>query len=108
MSIRGVDAQLMIARSPDFAREASQQQKLGDHMQSFMAAQAKSEAEHEKAYVAKTEQPPEPELHLENEGGGNAGAYSSSKKKRAEEELREPSLLDADVGRGNHIIDIKL
>lgn len=107
MSIRGVDAHLMIARAPDFAKEASEQQKVSDRMQNFMAAQAKAEAEKEQTTIAKTEETQKPELHLENESEDNGGAGSSSKKKRNKKES-EPSLLDANVGPGTSTIDIKL
>ncbi len=108
MSIRGVDGQLMIARTPDFMKDASEQLKAGERMQNFAAAQTQAETELEQRTVVGTDKTPEPELHLENEGGGGAGGHSGSKKKKGEAEAQELSLLDANVGLSSSTIDIKL
>lgn len=108
MSIKGIDAQIMIARAPDFVKEANAQLKTGDRMQSFLAEQAKAEAEHDKSSIGRTEQTSGPELHLGEEGGGDNFYSPSGNRKNHEEVDADFSILDAEVGSVGSTIDIKL
>lgn len=107
MSIKGVDAQIMTTRAPDFVREASSQLKGGERMQEFLATQAQSEAEHDKASVHKTDASPKSELQPKKEGDTGSG-YSSSGKRGGKGEQADDALLNADVGSADNIIDILL
>ena len=107
MSIRGIDAQIMIARAPDFVKEANAQLKGAEKMQEFLAAQSKAEAEREKSSVAKAEKTLQVELHPDADGGGRGQYESAREKKFKENEEATRSLLDADVGSAKNLIDIK-
>ena len=107
MSIRGIDAQLMVTRTADLVQAANTQQKGAERIQDFLAVQNQSEIEREKASVAKTDKSPEVELRLGNEGGDGSEAYTSQQNEElARGEYME--LLDADVGPSEHILDITL
>ena len=106
MSIKGIDAQIMLARVPDFVREASTQLKVGDLMREYLAVQNKIAEEREKSMVIKTNQTYKPELRTENDSEG-AGAYYESSENR-KHELSQQSVLDEEIGVNEHIIDIKL
>ena len=107
MSIRGVDAQIMISRAPDFVKEANALNKGGERMQDFLAVQAKAEQDRVQSMIVKTDAAYKAELHLENEGGGGA-AYEDSPGKKKKGKDAAPDLLDLGVGSEGHIIDIKL
>lgn len=109
MSIKGIDAQIMITRAPDFAKEASNQQKIGDRTQDFLAVKAQAEAEKSKSSVSQAEETPRAELHLENEGG-TQDRYTSAAGKRKSKKTKSggSSMLDSEVAPGDNIIDIKL
>ena len=109
MSIRGIDAQMMVTRAPDFVQAANSQIKGAERMQDIISAQNQSTTEREKVSVSKTDKSPEIELRLGNEGGDGSEAYTSQQKQNEElarEEYNE--LLDADVGPSEHILDITL
>lgn len=107
MSIRGVDAQIMISRAPEFMKDASVQQKAGDRMQDFLAVQAQAEAEHDKASVAQLQQASRSELQLDSEGRSQNG-YAGGGERGGKRQDSEASLLDEDVGPADNIIDIRL
>lgn len=106
MSIRGIDAQIMMARTADAAREASNQMKGSEKMHESLAIQAKETFELEKSSIPKTEETPSSALHLKNEHEGAGGEYDGSGGKREKSEYDE--LLDADAGPGQSTIDITL
>lgn len=109
MSIRGIDAQLMLSRTPDFARDASAQLKTGDKVQDFLAVQAQAEAEHEKSSVVKSEEAPKSELHLGDEGSLGQEYSGSGGSKKDKDKKKDDPLLDVNVGHGREsIIDIRL
>lgn len=105
MSIKGVDAQIMSTRAPDFLREANSQLKGGEKMQEFLAIQAQAEAERSSASVRKTEAAPKAELQAKNEGG-TGDSYSSSGKRGGKNEQTDDPMLDASVGPSENIIDL--
>ena len=107
MSIKGVDAQIMIARAPDYVRETSTQLKVGDLMQEYLAVQNKVAEDREKSMVLKTGQTYKDELRLENEKEGS-GAYYESDEDHGRRASSEPSVLDEEIGVNEHLIDIKL
>ena len=107
MSIRGIDAQMMVTRTADLLQAANTQQKGGERVQDFLAVQNQALAEHEKASVVKTDKSPAAELHLGNEGGDGSETYTSQQNQElVRDEYME--LLDADVGPSEHILDITL
>ncbi|MCL1828980.1 MAG: hypothetical protein FWG32_05735 [Oscillospiraceae bacterium] len=107
MSIKGIDAQMMIARVPDFVRETSTQLKVGDLMQEYLAVQNKIMEDREKSMVTKTNSPHHTELRLENESDGT-GSYYESSENRERENSSQQSVLDEEIGVNEHIIDIRL
>ena len=106
MSIKGIDAQIMLARAPDFVRETNTQLKVGDLMREYLAVQNKATEDREKSMVIKTNQTYKPELRAENDSEG-AGAYYEGSENR-KRELSQESVLDEEIGVNEHIIDIKL
>ena len=107
MSIRGIDAQMMVTRAPEFLQSANSQLKGAERMQDVISAQNQSTVEREKVSVAKTDKSPEIELHLGDDGGNGGEAYTSQQN---EEQVLEKydELLNADVGPSEHILDITL
>lgn len=98
----------MVSRTTEFVHDVNAQMKGAERAQEFLAAQKNSEVEHDKNSIAKAEESPEVELHLENEGGDGSEAYSGQQKKDAPVESEYMSLLDSDVGPSEHTIDMLL
>jgi len=108
MSIKGIDAQIMITRTPDFARDASTAQKRPEMTQSFLAAQTKMSDAIAQGRVAGTEQS-EMEMIRTDVDGGSGNEYEGEgegKKGKDEKEGEIPQNLR--VPPGNNIIDIRV
>ena len=107
MSIRGIDSQIMITRSPDFARETSFVQQRPEVNQQILAEQQKITVAQEQTRVKETEEA-EMEGIRTDEDGGNESEYDSHgrrRKKSKEEETNNPVFL---VPPSNNILDIRV
>jgi len=97
MSIRGIDTQIMITRTADFARETSSVQKQPEITQDYLAVQTKIESAQDQSRVAATN-----ESEMENikpdedgEGSGTAGGEGSKKEEEEMTEEQQRELLVA-------------
>jgi hypothetical protein len=107
MSIRGIDAQIMISRLPDNVNEASALQRRPEVSQEFMAVQARINDAHDQTKVQKTLETEMENIRtdVDEDGSGGGGGGSHGPGKDGEEEAPSPDLL---VPPSNHIIDIKV
>jgi len=105
MSIRGIDSQIMITRSPDFARENSAIQHRPEVNQQILAEQQKVTAAQEQSRVKQTEEAEMEGIRTEEDGGGNSEYDGSGghAPEEEEDELSKPGML---VPPSNHILDI--
>ena len=109
MSIRGIDTQIMITRSSDFAKDASAMQKRPEVTQDYQAIHARQNEAVQQKRVQHTSES-EMERLRADEDGGNEGAYDGQGGDRengdqAQEEQIGPGMI---VAPGNHMIDIKV
>jgi len=106
MSIKGIDSQIMIARTTDFARETSALQKKPEVAQDYLAVREKIVEAQQQSKVAKTLETEAPKLHPDEDGGGSGGSGGEAGADREEygEEIDEEML----VPPGNNVIDIKI
>ena len=107
MSIRGIDSQIMITRSPDVARDASAIQKRPEVTQDYQAIATKVSDAHDQKRVKETSESEMERLHADKDGSGN-GKYSGEggdgSGKDNNNDDTEPGLL---VAPGNNKIDIR-
>ena len=106
MSIKGIDTQIMINRSPDVARDASNMQKRPEVQQEFLAAQQKAADAHSQSKVSRTTESEMENIRTDVDGrsSGGGGEGSGSEKERRNDENQENML----VPPGNSVIDIKV
>jgi len=107
MSIKGIDTQIMITRTPDYARDASAAHKRPEMTQEFLAAQTKISDAIAQGRVAGTEQTEMEQIRTDVEGG-SGGAYDESEGKHGEEEPEGEIPQDMLVSPSNNIIDIRV
>ena len=106
MSIKGIDAQIMVARTTDYARDTSALQKKPEIMQEHLAVREKINDAQEQSKVSKTM---EAETELDklrpDEGGGDSGDYYNEDNRKKQNDEDEAELL---VPPGNSVIDIRV
>ena len=108
MSIRGIDTQIMINRSPDLARDASAMQKKPELQQEFLAAAQKLAAAHSQASVSRTTETEMENIRTDVDSGGNGAGGSEGEGKDAEGGEQGGDDRDMLVPPGNNVIDIKV
>lgn len=111
MSIRGIDAQIMVTRAAELVRDTSVQLKGSERMQDFLAIQAQAQTELDQSTVLKSTESEKVQLQLGDEGGG--AGYTPAENERegqatSEDEARLAAANDPLVPSEEHIIDIKL
>ena len=109
MSIKAIDSQMMITRTPEAARDASIVQQRPDTDQRILAEQQKAQDARDQTRVKETDET-EREGIRTDEDGENDGAYDGrgKKNKKQHEEKDErgnPLFL---VPPGNNILDIRV
>lgn len=108
MSIKGIDAQIMITRTADIMRENTAVQKKPEVTQDYLAVQAKANDAHDQKRVSRKTEPELPKLRAEDGGGGGGGAAggggSGASKEKRDDDLDSGGL----VPPGNNVIDIKV
>ena len=107
MSIRGIDNQIMVARTSDVARDSTAMQKKPEVTQDYQAIQTKMNVAHDQQRVAQTNESEMEHLRPDEDGGnsagqGGGGGGSKSGEKEQEEDLG-PGMF---VPRSIHAIDI--
>jgi len=106
MSIKAIDTQAMIARSPDYARDTSAMMKKPELTQEFLAAQQKAVAEQNQSKVQQSTESEMDTIRADEEGNPD-GTYSgdTGHRRRKEDKEAEKDML---VPPGNNVIDIKV
>jgi hypothetical protein len=108
MSIKGIDAQMMITRAADLARESSALQKKAELTQDYLAIQAKAnEAQEQKRIARKTEVEMQ-KLHPDKDGGGGGGTGGGGGSKPKNSAKKAEPDSDTLVPPGNNVIDIRV
>lgn len=105
MSIRGIDAQIMVTRTADFVRESSAELKRGELAQEYQHIRAAAMDEHSKNSTQATAESEQMDLHLNEDGSSAFAGNSSRDKKNGEETDDESTQL---VPPGNSTIDIRV
>jgi len=105
MSIRGIDAQMMVTRATDLLQSANTQLKGAERAQENLAVQNQNAAERDRSSVAKADKSPVVELRTGDEGGGDA-YMSQQNDGQKKDEYNE--MLDSELGSSEHILDIIL
>ena len=105
MSIKGIDAQIMINRSSDLARDASAMQKRPEIQQEFLAAQQKLSDARSQSRVSGTKESEMEKIRTDVDGGGYGAGGGEGEGKDDDEKGGEiaKNLL---VPPGNNVIDI--
>jgi len=107
MSIKGIDTQIMITRSPDFARDASTMQKRPEIMQEFLAAQQKINDAQDHFKVAKTTESDMEKIRTDVDGG-SGGAHGDEGQESGDGDKEDESGAGMLVPPGNNVIDITI
>ena len=108
MSIKGIDAQIMITRTPDYARDASAAQKRPEMTQDFLAAQTKMHDAIAKGRVAGSEQSEMETIRTDVDGGSGSSYEGEGEGKHGEGGEDGEIPRDLRVPPGNNIIDIRV
>jgi hypothetical protein len=108
MSIRGIDAQIMISRLTDSVRETSVMHKRLEVAQDALAAKEKINDAEARSKVARTSGSDMEKIRSDvyEGGGGNGGGGSEGSGNRGEDSHDDKSGLDMTVPTDNHMIDI--
>ena len=108
MSIRGIDTQIMITRTPDVSRDASIVQQRPETNQAILAEQQKILVSQERTRVKETEETEMDNVRTDEDGSGD-NEYEGSESKHPEEEEKDefgrPGLY---VPASNNILDIRI
>ena len=107
MSIKGIDAQMMVTRTADILQTANAQLKGSERAQEAISAQNQNAVERDKSAVTKTEKSSEVTLHLGDDGGNGSEAYMQQQNGEIKkDEYNE--MLDTELGHSEHIVDMML
>ena len=105
MSIKGIDAQMMVTRSAEAARSSAQSTHKNELFQNQMSALGKAQDNQESRTVVKTDKPEQAGINRDGEGGAGAYQDAPGQKKRKKDDPNE--LLSAGFA-AEHKIDIKI
>lgn len=108
MSIKGIDAQIMVTRTADIMRENIAVQKKPEVTQNYLAVQAKANEAHDQKRVSRKTEVEMPKLRTEDGGGGSGGAAGGSHSKRGKDGRDGRFEDEALVPAEDHVIDIKV
>ncbi len=110
MSIKGIDAQLMVTRTAELAKESSNQLKKNELTQEYMNIQAAEFERQKKQMVSKTNAAENLRLHPDKDSSGdNAASYRRRKKeKKRNGETALDELKVAPDPNKKHKIDVKI
>ena len=108
MSIKSIDTQIMITRTPDYAREASAAHKKPEMTQEYLAAQTKIHDAIAQGRVAGSEQSEMENIRTDVDGSSGGEYEGDSKGKHREGKDDNEIPQDMRVPPGNNIIDIRV
>lgn len=107
MSIKGIDAQIMVTRTAELSKESSNQIKRNELMQDYMSVQGRLMEEHEKQMVTGLQEAQEAVIQREREGS-RGGADPEERDRRSGSSLSDQELAEELDGGEDHLIDIKV
>ena len=110
MSIKGIDSQIMITRSPDILRDASFVQQRPEINQQILAEQQRTQASQDQNRVKTLEEAEMEGIRTEEDGGGRneydgRGGHRPSDEDELVDETGRPGMY---VPAGNNIFDIRI
>ena len=108
MSIKGIDAQIMIMRSAELARETSNQQKKRELTQDYMNIQVAEFERQKKQMVQKANESEKLRLQTDKDGGGEKAASYRQESDDDKGEDTQEELQVAPDPSDKHVIDIKI
>ena len=108
MSIKGIDAQIMISRLPDTAKDTSALQKRPEVWQDHLGVQGRANDAHQQEKVAKTSESEMEAIRTDVEGGSGGGYGSEGGKHHGKGDNEDELLPGTLVPPERHIIDIKV
>jgi len=109
MSIKGIDAQMMITRATELTKDSSAQLRKNELMHDYLAAQTRAIETRENQSVARTLKPQEIEIHLNNDREGSGGWTGPDGEREAEErEQADQDRLAQLAPIDPHTIDITI
>ena len=108
MSIKGIDTQIMITRTPDVSRDASIVQQRPEVNQQILAESQKILVAQEQKRVKETEEAEMEGIRPDEDGGGGSEYEGGGGKHPEEEERDEFGRPGMYVPAGNNILDIKI
>jgi len=107
MSIRGIDTQIMITRTADFARETSSIQRQPETNLEHLASQTKVESAHDQSRVQSATESEMDNVRTDVDGSGSGaaggGGSGQDKEETPEEQIRELLVAPA---QHDQLIDI--
>ena len=105
--LKGIEAQLMVTRTADLARDASALQRKNDLTRDFLAVQAQALTNQEKQQIAQTLNAQEVVVHKDKQEKGQQGqAEQSGEEKHYDEEINDEYILPPSENQTT--IDIKI
>jgi len=108
MSIKGIDTQIMIQRSTDFARDTSNILKHPETAQEFLATQTKINSAQEQSRVAATTETENEEIRTDVDGGSGGEYSGGGGSDEEDEEFAEEQRIALLVPPSQNIIDITI
>ena len=102
MSIKGIEAQMMVARSVEYMKDSAAIQKKSELTQDYQTVLARVDEQRDQMKVAKTLEADQIKLHPD-EGGGNGGGAGDGSGEAGKGNESSPDML---VPPGDNIIDI--
>ena len=110
MSIKGIDAQLMVTRTAELAKESSNQLKKNELTQEYMNIQAAEFERQKKQMVSKTNVTENLRLHPDKDKSENNAGYYRRRKKEKKKNDGDPldELKVAPDPNKKHKIDVRI
>ena len=109
MSIRGIDTQIMITRTPDISKDTSVVQQRPEINQQILAEQRKIFVAQDQKRVQVLEETEMDRIRTEEDGGGSGGyGGSGGRGYKEREETDENGRPGFYVPAGNNIFDIRI
>jgi|GEM_PF-6366796 len=111
MSLRGIESQMIVNRTNDYAKDASAQIRRGELSQEYLAQQNKVMAEMQKGQVAQMEGKESPRVLVDEQKEPDQGGTGAKKRKKAQTAAQKAAAKNdqPDVGAPTeYILDIKV
>ncbi|NLT57758.1 MAG: hypothetical protein GXX99_02210 [Clostridiales bacterium] len=108
MSIKGIDAQMMVTRAVDYARESSAQLKKSELMQDYMAVQGRLLEQQGQKSVGGAQKAEQAGIHPDRQRGGGQAASDQERGTAEDSAAHSERELSEALGEPEaHLIDIR-